>query len=71
MPQCTRAFTTVYITEAMEKLETEDTECDQSTFKEKFSNFYQKHKFPITLEPLLFFYSLAYGLSEVNSDVEI
>ena len=65
MPQCTRAFTTVHIAEEMEKLETENTKYDQSTFKEKFSNFYHKHKFPITLEPLLFFYSLAYGLSEV------
>ena len=52
----------------MEKLE---TDCDdKSTFQEKCGSFYQKHKFPITLEPLLFFYSLAYGLSEVNSDLE-
>ena len=51
----------------MEKFVVEYVQKDQYTFKEKSISFYQKHKFPITLEPVVFFGSLSYGLSVVNS----
>ena len=35
------------------------------SFKDRVSNFYKRNKFPITVEPLLFFLSMAFGLSEV------
>lgn len=35
------------------------------SFQVKVLNFYKRNKFPITVEPLLFFLSMAFGLSEV------
>ena len=31
----------------------------------KISEFYEKHKFPLTVEPLLLFWSVGFGLTEV------
>ena len=33
---------------------------------ENLTKFYNKYKFPLTVEPLVFFYSLSFGLNEVE-----
>ena len=38
----------------------------QESFKEKCLKFYGNIKFPITLEPIVFFYTLSVGLNEVG-----
>ena len=38
------------------------------TFREKLVDFYNKSKFPITLEPIVFLYTLSVGLNEVKED---
>lgn len=45
----------------------EDDSSSKPSVKEKIVTFYNKHKFPLTVEPLVFFYSLSYGLNEVVS----
>ena len=51
----------------MEKLDIEMRKEKKThrSFQEKVLNFYTRNKFPITVEPLLFFLSMAFGLSEV------
>ena len=49
----------------MERLEIEDDNSSKPSVKRKIVTFYNKHKFPLTVEPLVFFYSLSYGLNEV------
>ena len=51
----------------MEKLDIElrKEKKTHTSFQVKVSNFYKRNKFPITVEPLLFFLSMAFGLSEV------
>lgn len=51
--------------EHMERLEIEDDNSSKPSVKRKIVTFYNKHKFPLTVEPLVFFYSLSYGLNEV------
>ena len=51
----------------MEQMEIEDDNSSEPSVKEKMVTFYKKHKFPLTVEPLVFFYSLSYGLNEVVS----
>ena len=50
----------------MQKLE---IELREHSFKERALNYYRRNKFPITVEPLLLFSSIAYGLSEVIWEV--
>ena len=33
--------------------------------KNKLKEFYRKHKFPLTVEPLLIFWSVGFGMTEV------
>ena len=56
-----------YSASKTEKLEIEMRENKQhsSTFQKRVVRFYEKNKFPITIEPLLLFSSIAYGLAEV------
>ena len=50
----------------MEQLEIEDdNKRTKPSVKQKIVTFYNNHKFPLTVEPLVFFYSLSYGLNEV------
>ena len=50
----------------MEQLEIEDdNRRTKPSVKQKIVTFYNNHKFPLTVEPLVFFYSLSYGLNEV------
>ena len=50
----------------MEQLEIEDDNRRiKPSVKQKIVTFYNNHKFPLTVEPLVFFYSLSYGLNEV------
>ena len=50
----------------MEQLEIEDdNRRSKPSVKQKIVTFYNNHKFPLTVEPLVFFYSLSYGLNEV------
>ena len=50
----------------MEQLEIEDdNRSSKPSVKKKIVTFYNNHKFPLTVEPLVFFYSLSYGLNEV------
>ena len=49
-------------------MDKEYTKDDEYTLKEKFVSSYQKHKFPITLEPVVFFGSLSYGLNVVKQN---
>ena len=51
--------------EHMEQMEIEDDNIRKPTVKQKMVTFYNRHKFPLTVEPLVFFYSLSYGLNEV------
>ena len=48
----------------METAEISQNKEDRS-FKEKFLEIYAKCRFPITLEPLVFFYTISVGLNEV------
>ena len=51
----------------MEKLEIEmrENKKHSSSFQKRVVRFYEENKFPITVEPLLLFSSIAYGLAEV------
>ena len=48
----------------METAEIDQNKVEQS-LKEKFLGFCEKCRFPITLEPLVFFYTISVGLNEV------
>ena len=37
----------------------------ENSIKERVLNYYKRNKFPITVEPILLFSSIAYGLAEV------
>ena len=39
---------------------------EKTPLREKCINFYHKSKFPITLEPIVFLYTLSVGLNEVK-----
>ena len=39
---------------------------EKKSLKEKFYNFCQNFSFPITIEPLVFFFTLSVGLNEVG-----
>ena len=58
-----------YISLVQDKSRMETAEIGQNkeepTFKEKFLGVCEKCRFPITLEPLVFFYTLSVGLNEV------
>ena len=48
-------------------MDTESAATDyQKSWKDKCLEFYRKSKFPITLEPIVFFYTLSVGLNEVG-----
>ena len=53
----------------MEQLEIEGDSDINPSVKQKIVAFYNKHKFPLSVEPLVFFYSLSYGLNEVVSSI--
>ena len=51
----------------MEQLEI-DSDHVKLSLKQELVNVYNKHKFPLTVEPLVFLASLAFGLNEVTSE---
>ena len=52
----------------MEQMEIYDDSDEEGKFswRRKVVNYFSKSKFHITVEPLVFFYSLSYGLNEVS-----
>ena len=48
-------------------METEESDQDHKLgVKKKCVDLYNKFKFPITLEPIVFFFTLSVGLNEVD-----
>ena len=51
---------------SMESAEEEQHVSHSQGLKQKCRDLYNKSKFPITLEPVVFFFTLSVGLNEVN-----
>ena len=45
-----------------------DSDHVKLSLKQELVNVYNRHKFPLTVEPLVFLASLAFGLNEVTSE---
>ena len=50
----------------MESADEEQHVSHSQGIKQKCRDLYNKSKFPITLEPVVFFFTLSVGLNEVN-----
>ena len=53
----------------MDKLKISEKVNEKLSVKQKWLQFLKTHRFPLTVEPLVWFASLSYGLSEVRDSL--